>query len=529
MKLIESSRYPIEYYPQYNIRSSFNRLHEKAKNGELMALDSKACLKAYATTYQQTYSNLLLVSNATGNASEYLALDHQEVFSPTTYKGTVAPEADPYRWLCPRQSSKPGLARDCRMFLPDIRAQMDNNNWTVYTHHVDSCLAEVAPQNCKLQYSLPLMVVVTIFIAIKAIAICYVSFRQEVPILTMGDAVASFLKNHDQLARGRCLLSMNDVRKWVEGAYPEWLHDRKWKFDDNPKQWRSAVPSGRWSFGVVSYVLLGSSSPTWILTSLWWNRYCISILACVSLLLYGFSQMDDSSGIWTVGLQALDSRTLITGNWPTSLIGNTLIANLPQLIYSVIYFALNSIITTMTMASEWSQYAVQPKGLRVSSHPQMSQRSTYFLSLPYRYALPLIGTSGILHWLISQSLFLVGIEAYTADLKHDPMSDLNTCGYSPIAIVCSIIVGAVMVASLVVLGFKRFKSAMPVAGSCSLAIAAACYPATRPADDSRAVWLHQNMEYLPLQWGVVSSDGEVGHCSFSCEKVSMPKKGELYK
>ena len=212
------------------------------------------------------------------------------------------------------------------------------------------------------------------------------------------------------------------------------------------------------------------------------------------LLAHGFNEMNDSSGIWTAGLQALDSRTLITGaNWPTSLISNTLIANLPQLIYSVIYFAVNSIITTMTLASEWSQYAFQRKGLRVSKEPQMSQRSTYFLSLPYRYALPLLTTSGILHWLISQSLFLVGIEAYTPDFKHDPSSDLNTCGYSPVAIVCSILVGAAMVTSLVGLGFKRFKSGMPVAGSCSLAIAAACYPASVPENDSRAAWLRKNM------------------------------------
>ena len=123
----------------------------------------------------------------------------------------------------------------------------------------------------------------------------------------------------------------------------------------------------------------------------------------------------------------------------------------------------------------------------------------------------------------------MGIEAYTPDFKHDPSSDLNTCGYSPVAIVCSILVGAAMVTSLVGLGFKRFKSGMPVAGSCSLAIAAACYPASVPENDSRAAWLRKNMEYFPLRWGVVSFDGEFGHCSFSCEDVSMPKQGKVYK
>ncbi|RJE24014.1 hypothetical protein PHISCL_03669 [Aspergillus sclerotialis] len=252
IKLNEISRYRLDS-PEYNLTSSFNRLHEKAKKRTLKQLDNQMCVNAYATTYQTTYGSLLLVSNDTGNANEYFAIDHQQIFNPGSYKRTLPPDSDPYRWLCPKQESD--NAQDCRKFLPDIRSQIADGTWTVNSHHVASCLAEVAPPHCKLQYSLPLMTVVVVFIAIKATAICYVSFRKEVPILTVGDAVASFIKSPDKLARGQCLISMKDVRRCIEGAYPEWPHYEKLRFDDKPKQWRAAVPWGRWSFGIISYAL----------------------------------------------------------------------------------------------------------------------------------------------------------------------------------------------------------------------------------------------------------------------------------
>ena len=44
-----------------------------------------------------------------------------------------------------------------------------------------------------------------------------------------------------------------------------------------------------------------------------------------------------------------------------------------------------------------------------------AQRSEYFLQLPYRFALPIMLYSGFLHWLCSQSFFLVSISAGGAD------------------------------------------------------------------------------------------------------------------
>ncbi|KAK2882551.1 hypothetical protein FQN49_000236 [Arthroderma sp. PD_2] len=482
------------------INSSFTRLHDMARNYELEKLDNDMCIDAYATTYQTAYVNLLLITNSSKSESEYFVIDHQEVYSPFINQ-------DPYRWLCPRVA---GEYKACSTYIPDARSQAAASNWTVQSYQVEYCLAEVAPAHCKLQYSLPLTVIVIIFITVKVAAICYVACTTKAAILTTGDAIASFIKSPDRVTQGKCLLSKNDIEESTGVSDPSWIHESHTSFRKKPKRWHAAVSVGRWSFGVISYF--------------------ISVVICSTLLGHGLSAMQDRSGLWTAKLQALDSRTLITGqSWPKSMISNTLIANMPQLIYSIIYFAFNGILTTMTMAAEWSQYAIKRKGLRVSNPPRMSQRSTYFLSLPSRYAIPLTGTSAILHWLISQSLFLVEIEAYTADNQRDPSFDLNTCGYSPIAIVCSVTVGAAMVFCLIGLGYKRFKSGMPVAGSCSLAIAAACCPNPEPLDTGKSASPRQDMEYLPLQWGVVASNGDLAdHCTFSSGEVRMPVDDRVY-
>jgi hypothetical protein len=62
----------------------------------------------------------------------------------------------------------------------------------------------------------------------------------------------------------------------------------------------------------------------------------------------------------------------------------------------------------MFLADEWSHFAKERKPLRVSSPTGL----TYFLQLPYRIALPLLVMSGLLHWLVSQSIFLAVVSEY---------------------------------------------------------------------------------------------------------------------
>ena len=195
-----------------------------------------------------------------------------------------------------------------------------------------------------------------------------------------------------------------------------------------------------------------------------------------------------------------------------------LLANLPQLVLSSLYFMYNSLYTCMLSATEWSRFARDRKALRVTS-PTHTQRSTYWLALPWRYSLPLSMASSLMHWLVSQSIFLARVDVYDPRNEHGSES-ISTCGYSAYAIVIVIIVGTTMVLALLITGYRKLDPGIPLVGSCSLAISAACH---RPVDDEHAA-------LMPVQWGAVSHETmeAPGHCCFTSFDVEPPVVGHRY-
>lgn len=220
--------------------------------------------------------------------------------------------------------------------------------------------------------------------------------------------------------------------------------------------------------------------------------------------------------LWHMGFGAVNARSLLGIGYNTpgvnALFRNILLANLPQVILSFLYPIYNGLYTCMLLADEWSRFAHQRKSLRVTS-PSGLQRSTYYLQLPYVYSLPLLIISGAVHWLVSQSFFLARLTVFTADGSENSFEDISACGYSCIAIIFVIIVGSIMVIASILNGFRRFKPGMPLAGSCSAVISAACHALPEDVDAA----------YLPVMWGVVSkADDGVEHYAFSSQEVSLP-------
>lgn len=231
------------------------------------------------------------------------------------------------------------------------------------------------------------------------------------------------------------------------------------------------------------------------------------------------------------GFGTIDPRSVISGReFPTDMVSLTLIANLPQLVLSFLYFAYNGLFTAMLMGFEWLSYAHKRKGLRISRRPHEHQRSTYFLQLPYRFGLPLVILSGVMHWLVSQSIFVVAFDVYTErgvrqtiSLGYEFDAITQSVGYSPTAMLAVIVLGVLMVVAVIGIGYIPYKSGMPLAGSCSLAIGAACHL------DQQVGAGDEVMSEQKLQWGVVSTsmDG-IGHCAFSSDEVGPLTKGRMY-
>lgn len=237
----------------------------------------------------------------------------------------------------------------------------------------------------------------------------------------------------------------------------------------------------------------------------------------------------DIASLWNLGFGRVSETALITGlqfldddaeSDGAALVYNALVSNLPQLIFSMLYFQYNGLFTCMAAAREWSEFGVKRKPLRVSRAPRGRQKSQYFLQLPYHFSIPLLALSILMHWMLSQSIFIVAVETI-----RDPFPmfwGLLTCGYSPIAIIFVVIASAVMVVGVGITACHRLPSNMPVVGSCSLAIAAACH---QPSDRSTT----SEMALMPLRWGSMNvGDSNLDHCGFSHEHVEDPQPGVSY-
>ncbi|KAK2760007.1 hypothetical protein FQN54_002743 [Arachnomyces sp. PD_36] len=474
------------------------KLHQSIST--LDRLSPEDCIQSYATDIVSQRKNLLAVTKEASPTNDSLI----------TWFESGSDRLETYNWMC---SDVPTMTCD----VPELLTNVTQGPWIHRSLYgripIDYCLSEQVEESCRLQFSLHLMVIVIICNLAKALTMLSILLRRaSTPLINTGDAVSSFLDTTDHTTAGLCLSSKKDFPKGTAWTKSSLLTSQKGR-----QTWK---PARCWWFSIPGV-------KRWILTLL---PAVIAIGVSGRLLNLGLNNLGvagkatDIASLATMGVGAVNPLSVLRDDMekerflPSTLTGFILLANLPQLIVSVIYFAFNSLFTCMLLAHEWNSYTYKRKPLRVTS-PNGQQRSTYYLSLPYSYAIPLMGMSGLLHWLVSQSFFLVRMDEYASTGEF--IRSTSNCGYSCIAIILAIMVGCLLVLSALAMGCRRYKTGIPAAGSCSAAISAACHP---PPGDQKAAT-------LPVQWGAVegfeNSNG-VGHCSFTTREVSLPIPGNVY-
>ncbi|KAI3537200.1 hypothetical protein CSPX01_10289 [Colletotrichum filicis] len=457
-------------------------------------MDATRCIDAYRVAFQSSRGNLLLVSDDKKEENRTA-----EVFNISGY---------PYLWMCGQSGERIAgiLAGNstCEDYLVELRTT--SGGWKPLGSSVKECYSQKTEEHCKLLFSSTLSWTVTAFNFAKGVLMLFVAFGmgEEDPLMTIGDAVTSFLEDQDESTADMCLKSKDHfvAQHWSKGPI---------QYDFKPQRKSVAVSPGAWFLCFLLYFGL--------------------IIACASLLVGGLNHMSGGGDIIKLGLGAMQTKTILnTGDMSQgSILANILLVNTPQIILSLMYFTYNAQYTRISLITEWDRFGneKEAKSLRVSSTRRGAQRDTYFLQLPYRYSFPLVIFSGGLHWLISQSFFLVNLEVYvpSADgrsmvrlVEGNSSAGVTACGWSPFGVLCVLVVTIFMMGFLVVTERRRLRfGVMPVAGSCSAAISAACHPDS----DEGKMW------EKTLRWGVVDSS-TVGHCSFSSEPVSVPTRGRLY-
>ncbi|KAF9872434.1 hypothetical protein CkaCkLH20_09931 [Colletotrichum karsti] len=501
--------------PRFNDEAAqrWEALNDAFRSGQMEKLTVADCLTSYRTPFQSTRANLLLISAGD------VGLEYPDLYTFAYDTSMIQPSS----WMCENADRASPDDFSCDDQLRKIKA----DEWRPYGRAVKECHSQKTEESCKILFSASLCWIVISVNLFKGILMLFVAFAstRDQPLLTVGDAVASFLAHPDESTTNMCLKSKKDFIDCNWFKSPQ-------RFNAKSRRKFAAGTPARW----ISCILF----------------FAVLLTTYTLLLIFGLRQAPGDKNVITMGL-GLNTKTVLDINGVAphqqSLIPYTLLANTPQVIFSLFYFTYNALYTNLSLVTEWDRFGDRTgaKGLRVSSAPQGSQRDTYFLHLPYRYSIPLLVCSGGLHWLVSQSLFFVNIEIYDPSyLPENVMSmtpqwtniddngsipyeinfssgTLKTCGWSPLGVALVVAVGFVMLGLLLVSAGRRLRfGGIPVAGSCSAAISAACHPNLSEKDASGEL----------LRWGVLESEGderEMGHCSFSAQPVRAPVQGQFYQ
>jgi hypothetical protein len=135
----------------------------------------------------------------------------------------------------------------------EFEVPRDRSKWAPYESQVKYCLVEQVEEICRLQFNLPiaLSVILSNFIKVVCMGLTLFLYKNHEALVTIGDAVASFLDHPDPETRNRCLHS----RRLVEAEW-NWEHARGAKKDElgieperfvtKTERWSRAPSRGRW-------------------------------------------------------------------------------------------------------------------------------------------------------------------------------------------------------------------------------------------------------------------------------------------
>ncbi len=238
-------------------------------------LSARDCLAVYATQYVSTRGDVLLVQNHTRvefykNPTSYSSDPSEEGHTPFSYilgpssltpytpmgppvrsyedyarKNGLPYLSSPvvypsYDWQCPQGSPKPCHPEN-RTVIPDP------DDWRPYGDKVQYCWSENVVENCKLSFNLDFAVIVMLCNLCKVIGmfLTYKTHKQWA-LITLGDAIESFLDRPDDSTLGLCIYSTDRIQLiwgWGGGSpynlVPELMSAKDQSLlDISSKQWR---------------------------------------------------------------------------------------------------------------------------------------------------------------------------------------------------------------------------------------------------------------------------------------------------
>lgn len=212
----------------------------------LQRMDNKDCIQKYGRQFISTQGHFLAVSHALNDSFSIKFID-------TAYPKTDNGGGPSYNWMCDiYPDAQHGISNEqCRLDVllstATTWAIRSNRFITDYLNYgsrwepdlVDYCLSRRVKEECRLQFSLALLIVVIMSNFVKAVCMIVIVYRHDdTPLITLGDAIASFLDDPDSTTQGNCVALQDSFqrRKWPQRPRPwatkraYWFSSSSWRF-----------------------------------------------------------------------------------------------------------------------------------------------------------------------------------------------------------------------------------------------------------------------------------------------------------
>ena len=195
-----SGQYETPQHITQNISQMF-----RANVTKFELLDIHDCLKRYIGPVISDRADVLLVSsqNSTQSVTTNLGTSLHVRFQFYSYTALGGAGA----WMCDVQHGPTTMTCNLKSAASNMASS--------YLQHwdVSYCWSQRVEEHCKLQFSPVIMIIVIICNLIKLISMAWVAWKQDCePLVTLGDAIASFLDCEDTTSRRLCLAGENRFR-----------------------------------------------------------------------------------------------------------------------------------------------------------------------------------------------------------------------------------------------------------------------------------------------------------------------------
>lgn len=444
-------------------RSALVSLQSKAKAEELVELTTAECISTFNNRFQTEYDGVLLISKS----------------------GSSSIDVD---------TAEPGTPLNA--FLKSLDKTTDS---------IDHCLGNpISDDDLTLAIDLsgPLLGVMTfvnlIFLLALALVLALAITRHDfTPLVTLGDALSSFLEDPDPTTQDACLMTKAEIAKgaWGQREAKFWV--------TQSCRWISTPSLVRWAVWLLTWVTpLGLAA----------GALALSIKESPKTAFSSFSDV-----------------TLVSRVPTGSRIGLAIVAAMPHVLLGVLYLSTNALLSVFFLSHEMSMFVAPGRliPLRISSgRPIGAQTTSLYLTLPR----PL---SWVMFFLFAGMAFLLSEGVSLVALNRDDGSEFSGIGFSPIPLLLLVILLVVLGLCILGLALRHADgrgaiddgkpAGNPLAlpgGSCSAVLSSRCH--REPREDG--------VEALAVRWGVVREGVGMtpGHATFSSRPVGDIMVGRSY-